>query len=129
MKGGLYVLAHVIYPNCTWSCGYFRGHQLEGVHGTDNVVTGGRHRGGAARAYFARRPWPAHFAISPVCGLFAVLHPRGEPAQYAGTASAAGTRRPSGSFPVQSTALISGEGTGRTRGINRGIKNRRVGEA
>src|SRR5262245_4130542 len=128
MKGGLYVLAHVIHPDCTWSCGYFCGNQLEGVHGTNNVVTGGRHRGGAARAYFTCRPWPAHFVIFTVRGLFAVLHPRGKPAQCARTASAAGTRRPSRSFPVQSTALISGEGAGRARGKNRGIKGGRVGE-
>ena len=73
MKGGLYVLAHITHPDCTWSCGYFRGHQLESIHGTDNVVGGFRHRGGAARAYFARRRWSAHFVISTVRGLFAVL--------------------------------------------------------
>ena len=113
MKGGLYVLAHITHPDCTWSCGYFRGHQLESVHGTDNVVSGFRHRGGAARAYFARRRWSAHFVISTVRGLFAVLHPRGKPAQCARTASAAGTRRPGGSLPVQPTSLISGKGAGR----------------
>ena len=76
MKGGLYVLAHITHPDCTWSCGYFRGHQLESVHGTDNVVSGFRHRGGAARAYFAGRCRSAHFVISTIRGLFAVLHPR-----------------------------------------------------
>src|SRR5215475_2528668 len=128
MKGGLYVLAHIIYPSRTWGCGHFRRHQLEGVHGTDNIVSGFHHCGGAARVCFARRRWSAHFVIPTVRGLFAVVYPRGKPAQCARTASAAGTRRSSGSFPVQSIALISGEGARRTRGKKRGIKSGRVSE-
>ena len=55
-------------------------------------------------SYFARRRRSAHFVISTLRGLFAVLHPRGKPAQCARTASAAGTRRPSGSFPVSANS-------------------------
>src|SRR5215510_3843693 len=128
MKGGLYVPAHIIYPDRTWGCGLFRRHQLVGVHGTDNIISGLHHRRGAPRIYFARRRWSTHLIVSAVRGLFTVVYPRGKPAQCARTANPAGTRRPSGSFPVQSTALISGEGAGRTRGKKRGIKGGRVNE-
>src|SRR5215471_2176218 len=128
MKGGVYVFAHIIYPNRTWGSGHFCRHQLEGVYGTDNIVSGLHHGRGAARVYFARDCWFTHFIVSAVRGLFAVVYSRGKPAQCPRTASAAGTRGPGRSFAVQSTAVISGEGAGRSRGKNRGIENRRVGE-
>src|SRR5262245_55195390 len=128
MKGGLYVPAHIIYPDRTWGCGLFRRHQLEGVHGTDNIVSGLHHCTGAPRVYFARRRWSTHLIVSALRGLFTVVYPRGKPAQCARIASSAGTRRPSRSFPVQSTALISGEGARRTRGKKRGIKGGGAGE-